>query len=42
MESHSNDQAIPGALIFWSQDGAQDGGTVGTGWIDISGSYSID
>lgn len=31
-----------GALTFWSQDGAQDGGTVGCAWVDISGSYWLD
>ncbi|MFD5656909.1 hypothetical protein [Streptomyces hirsutus] len=36
-------QALPtGSLSMYSQDGGQDGGTVGTSWVDISGSYWID
>ncbi|WP_326764345.1 hypothetical protein OG978_06920 [Streptomyces sp. NBC_01591] len=42
VEAWSDDETVPRALTFWSQDGAQDGGTVGTPWIDISGSYWID
>jgi hypothetical protein len=31
-----------GDLVFYSQDGAQDGGTVGPLWVDISSSYWLN
>lgn len=31
-----------GDVIFYSQDGIQDSGTVGMAWVDISGSYWLD
>jgi hypothetical protein len=31
-----------GQLVFYSQDGAQDGGDVGTPWVDISSDYWLD
>ncbi|MFF7365610.1 hypothetical protein [Streptomyces sp. NPDC008125] len=42
MEAYSNEVSPQGGYFFWSQDGAQDGGTVGTPWIDISGAFWID
>lgn len=41
-EVWSDNETTPAALVFYSQDGAQDGGTVGTPWVDISGSYFLD
>lgn len=42
LETKPATDANPGELSFWSQDGAQDGGTVGAVWVDISGSYWLD
>jgi hypothetical protein len=31
-----------GSIVWWSQDGSQDSGTVGVSWVDISGNYWLD
>ncbi|MEV7867491.1 hypothetical protein AB0P17_15620 [Streptomyces sp. NPDC088124] len=41
-EAWSVNESAPGGIVFFSQDGAQEGGTVGCVWIDISGSYWKD
>ncbi|MEV8394840.1 MULTISPECIES: hypothetical protein [unclassified Streptomyces] len=38
----SRNESAPGALRFFSQDGAQDGGTVGATWVDLAGYYWLD
>lgn len=41
-EVWGDNETTPSAVVFFSQDGAQDGGAVGTPWVDISGSYFLD
>ncbi|MFD7319220.1 hypothetical protein [Streptomyces sp. NPDC059883] len=41
-EVRGKNDTPPGALVFYSQDGAQDGGAVGCTWVDVSGSYWLD
>jgi hypothetical protein len=43
--SHDQDAnafGAAGSIIWYSQDGTQDGGTPGVAWVDISGSYWLD
>ncbi|MFF2651463.1 hypothetical protein [Streptomyces sp. NPDC058045] len=43
VEITSPSQAVGAGLVqMYSQDGSQGGGTIGTQWVDISGSYWLD
>lgn len=41
-DQDANALGARGSVIWYSQDGSQDGGTPGVPWVDISGSYWLD